>query len=59
MPAYNIWDFTYEVNIYKDKVSVIGGVNNLANAKYIPRITNVGIDPGMPRNWYAGVQFKF
>jgi Fe(3+) dicitrate transport protein len=59
MPAYDVWDFTYEVNLYKDKVSVIGGINNLFDKKYVPRVTNTGLDPGMPRNWYAGVQIKF
>lgn len=59
MPAYNVWDFTYEVNLLKDRLSVIGGINNLFDLKYTTRITNTGIDPAMPRNWYAGVQLKF
>lgn len=59
MSAYNLWDFTYEVNVLEDRLSVIGGVNNLFNARYVPRITNTGMDPSMPRNWYAGVQVMF
>jgi len=59
MNAYNVWDFTYEVNLFKDRLSVIGGINNLFNLKYTTRITNTGIDPAMPRNWYAGIQLKF
>lgn len=59
MPAYNVWDFTYEVNLLKDRLSIIGGINNLFDLKYTTRITNTGIDPAMPRNWYAGVQLKF
>jgi Fe(3+) dicitrate transport protein len=59
MPAYNVWDFTYEVNLLKDRLSIIGGINNLFDLKYTTRITNTGIDPAMPRNWYAGVQVKF
>ena len=59
MPAYNVWDFTYEVNLLKDRLSIIGGINNLFDLKYTTRITQTGIDPSMPRNWYAGVQVKF
>jgi outer membrane receptor protein involved in Fe transport len=59
MNAYNVWDFTYEVNLLKDRLSIIGGINNLFDLKYTTRITNTGIDPAMPRNWYAGVQVKF
>jgi Fe(3+) dicitrate transport protein len=59
MAAYNVWDFTYEVNLLKDRLSVIGGINNLFDLKYTTRITQTGIDPAMPRNWYVGVQVQF
>lgn len=59
MNAYNVWDFTYEVNLLKDRLSVIGGINNLFDLKYTTRITQTGIDPAMPRNWYVGVQVQF
>ncbi|MFM7374089.1 MAG: hypothetical protein ACKO39_02910, partial [Chthoniobacterales bacterium] len=59
IPYYNVWDFTFEVNVYKDNVSVIGGINNLFDNRYYARITNTGIDPAAPRNWYVGVQVEF
>ena len=59
MNAYNVWDFTYELNLLKDRLSVIGGINNLFDLKYTTRITQTGIDPAMPRNWYVGVQVQF
>jgi len=59
IPAYNVWDFTFEVNVYKDNVSVIGGINNLFDNRYYARIRSDGIDPAAPRNWYVGVQVEF
>jgi outer membrane receptor for ferrienterochelin and colicin len=59
MPAYNVWDFTCEVNLVKDRLSIIGGINNLFDLKYTTRITQTGIDPAMPRNWYVGVRCQF
>jgi Fe(3+) dicitrate transport protein len=59
IPYYNVWDFTFEVNVYKDNVSVIGGINNLFDNRYYARIRNDGIDPAAPRNWYVGVQVEF
>ena len=59
IPYYNVWDFTFEVNVWRDNVSVIGGVNNLFDNRYYARIRNDGIDPAAPRNWYVGVQLEF
>ena len=59
IPEYNVWDFTFEVNVYKDNVSVIGGINNLFDNRYYARIRSDGIDPAAPRNWYVGVQVEF
>jgi len=59
IPAYNVWDFTFEVNVWKDNVSVIGGINNLFDNRYYARIRSDGIDPAAPRNWYVGVQVEF
>jgi len=59
IPAYNVWDFTFEVNVWRENVSVIGGINNLFDNRYYSRIRNDGIDPAAPRNWYVGVQVEF
>ena len=59
IPAWNVWDFTFEVNVWRDNVSVIGGVNNLFDNRYFSRIRSDGIDPAAPRNWYVGVQLEF
>jgi outer membrane receptor protein involved in Fe transport len=48
-----------EAKVYKDNVSIIGGVNNLFNRDYYARIRSDGIDPAAPRNWYAGVKVEF
>jgi Fe(3+) dicitrate transport protein len=59
IPAYDVWDLTVEAKVYKDTVSVIGGVNNLFDRDYYARIRADGIDPAAPRNWYAGIKVKF
>ncbi len=59
VPAYDVWDLTVEAKVYRDTVSVFGGVNNLFNRDYYSRITSSGIDPSAPRNWYAGLKVEF
>ncbi|MCC6759538.1 MAG: TonB-dependent receptor plug domain-containing protein [Candidatus Omnitrophica bacterium] len=56
VPSYKVWDLTGEWKIYKDTVSLLGGVNNLFDEKYFARVRNDGIDPAAPRNYYAGVK---
>ncbi len=59
IPAYDLWDLTIEAKVYRDYVSVIGGVNNVFDRDYYSRIRADGIDPASPRNWYAGVKVEF
>ena len=59
IPAYNVWDITVEAKVYKDYVSIIGGVNNVFDNLYYARIRPDGIDPAMPRNWYVGAKVEF
>jgi outer membrane receptor protein involved in Fe transport len=59
IPAYNVWDLTVEAKVYKDYVSIIGGVNNVFDSLYYARIRPDGIDPAMPRNWYVGAKVEF
>jgi Fe(3+) dicitrate transport protein len=59
IPAYDVWDLTVEAKLYKDYVSIIGGVNNIFDRSDYARICADGIDPAMPRNWYAEVKVSF
>ncbi len=59
IPAYNVWDLTAEAKVYRDNVSLIAGVNNIFDNLYYARIRADGIDPALPRNWYAGVKVEF
>jgi Fe(3+) dicitrate transport protein len=59
IPAYDVWDLTIEAKVYRDNVSIIGGINNIFDADYYARIRPDGIDPAMPRNWYAGLKVEF
>jgi Fe(3+) dicitrate transport protein len=59
IPAYNVWDLTWEAKLWNEYVSLVGGINNLFNKQYYARIRGDGIDPAMPRNWYAGLKITF
>lgn len=58
IPKFSVWDLTAEIPVYKD-VSLVSGINNIFDEKYISRIRSNGIEPGNPRNWYAGVSVNF
>ncbi len=59
IPSYVTWDLTGEFRVYRDSVSVVGGINNLFDEDYYARIRPDGIDPAYGRNFYAGVQLSF
>lgn len=59
VPAYNLWDLTLEAKLWNEYVSVVAGINNLFDKQYYARIRGDGIDPAMPRNWYAGLKIIF
>ena len=47
------------MKLYKDYVSIIGGVNNIFDRLYYARIRSDDIDPAVPRNLCAGVKVSF
>ena len=57
--SYIVWDLTAEVRLYKDIVSVVGGINNLLDEDYYSRVRSDGIDPAPRRNFYGGVKVTF
>ncbi len=59
IPSYMTWDLTAEVRVYRETVSLVGGINNLFDEDYYARIRADGIDPAYRRNFYAGVQLSF
>jgi Fe(3+) dicitrate transport protein len=56
IPSYKVWDLTAEAKVYKDTVSVFGGINNLFDGAYFARVTGAGIDPADGVNGYGGVK---
>lgn len=56
--AYSLWDLTAEYR-FTSAVKVVGGVNNIFNEEYISRIRGNGLEPGNPRNIYAGLSVSF
>lgn len=59
IPAYAVWDLTVECKVYKQTLSVVGGINNLLDRDYYARVTASGIDPAYRRNYYAGLSVAF
>lgn len=59
IPGYVVWDLTAEFRVYRDTVSIFGGINNLFDEEYYARVRNDGIDPAAERNFYAGVKIDF
>ena len=59
VPSYKVWDLSAEFKVYKDIVSVFGGINNLFDENYFARITGGGIDPADGRNYYGGVTIQW
>jgi Fe(3+) dicitrate transport protein len=59
VPGYSVWDLTAEAKVYKDRVRVLAGINNLFDQDYYSRIRSNGIDPAYRRNFNAGFSFAF
>jgi Fe(3+) dicitrate transport protein len=59
IPAYGVWDLAAEARVYRDRVSVLAGINNLFNEDYYARIRGDGIEVTPHRNYYAGLRFSF
>ncbi len=59
VPGYMVWDLTLEWKLFRDYLSLVGGVNNLFDEDYYARIRGDGIDPAYRRNYYAGLSLAF
>jgi Fe(3+) dicitrate transport protein len=59
IPAYMVWDLTAEWKVYKDYVSLVGGINNLLDEDYYSRVRGTLIDPAYGRNYYGGISLSF
>ncbi len=59
VPSYMTWDLTLEWKVWQDRLSVLGGVNNLLDERYFARVRPDGIDPAYGRNFYAGLMLAF
>ncbi|MBI4309805.1 MAG: TonB-dependent receptor, partial [Candidatus Omnitrophica bacterium] len=59
VPSYKVWDLTGEAKVYKDMVSLFGGINNIFDEQYFARVRSDGIDPAAGRNYYAGVKMAW
>lgn len=55
VPSYKVWDLTFELKVWEDRVKLFGGINNLFDEKYFSRVRSDGIDPADGRNYYGGM----
>lgn len=58
IPAYMVWDFNVDLNVYEN-ISVVGGINNLFNKNYYSRVRTDGIEPLDPRTFWVGARVEF
>jgi Fe(3+) dicitrate transport protein len=58
IPAYRVWDLTFETPILEKRLKLVGGVNNLFDAFYWSRVRSNGVDPALPRNFYLGLNAR-
>ncbi len=58
VPSYKVWDLTGEIALWKDCLTLVGGINNLFDERYYARIRSDGIDPAPERNLYGGVRLS-
>ncbi|MFM8410289.1 MAG: hypothetical protein ACKOCT_08415, partial [Alphaproteobacteria bacterium] len=58
IPAYRVWDLTFEANVWKETVALFFGVNNLFDESYWARLTSTGFDPAYDRNFYGGLEVR-
>jgi Fe(3+) dicitrate transport protein len=56
VPSYTVWDLAGEVKVWKEYLTLFGGVNNLFDERYYSRVRSDGIDPAAERNVYGGVR---
>jgi Fe(3+) dicitrate transport protein len=56
IPSYGVWDLIAEARVYKEVVTIFGGINNLFNHDYYSRVRSDGIEPAPERTYYAGVK---
>ncbi len=53
--AYTVLDIAGDWQLNRH-VSVLAGVNNLANRQYYDRVWQTGLEPALGRSWYTGVK---
>ena len=59
IPAYEVWDLTAEVNVWRGRVGLFGGIRNLFDQDFYAEARDEGIVPAAGRNYYGGISFKF
>lgn len=57
--AYSVWDLAVEAKLFRDNISVFGGINNVFDEDYYSRIRGDGIEVTPDRTYYAGLRFSY
>ncbi|MEY4949279.1 MAG: hypothetical protein RL698_1490 [Pseudomonadota bacterium] len=58
IPSYQVWDLTFETDVWTERVALFFGVNNLFDENYWARVTSTGLDPAYERNFYGGLKVR-
>src|SRR6266542_3031262 len=59
IPAYNVWDLTAEVNLWKGMAGAFAGIRTLFAENYWGEVREEGLMPALPRNYYGGFEIFF
>lgn len=59
IPSYQVWDLTAEVNFWKGRIGVFGGIGNLFDEDFYAEVRDEGIVPAYRRNYYGGIKIRF
>jgi Fe(3+) dicitrate transport protein len=58
VPQHTVADFSADYWIVT-QLRLLGGISNPTDKKYFDRVFSNGIEPGLPRSYYAGFSYEF
>lgn len=59
IPDYTVWDLSLEWALYRQRVQLLAGIQNLFDRDYFSRVRSDGIEPMPGRSFYAGLRLRW
>lgn len=56
IPSYKVWDLTFDYKLYRNTVTLFGGIYNIFDEQYFARVRADGIEPLDFRNYQGGIR---